>query len=338
MTYIDPSNPSAQHLLFTMASQSPLVKDRVERELYRVTADSDGSDDRYILEDAFQQYLIDLGNIGLHFTFDLTDYTGNWTRLEQFLQLTSYLLPASLYPRLQVDSSLRDLVQHCLSGTLGTDETLIHTYLSELGGLDGQLPLAPQFNNLIDELYVQVSQTEVFTDYLRNQLDLLNDAQIHQPMDADRHTQYRLFLKDTLGRLIDAISLFRHYPFYTDLEKLSQRVVQDFLSPTNALEYSYLFLESRDTLPSDVAERHDAKRYHYQVSHPWNVAYYTARRLTPDMRQIRILIRCVMYALWAHSSSEYDAIIAESPCIGSDDTADSLITGLYLSTVQKEVP
>lgn len=309
------NNQDKNSLLFIMASISPLVQESINLELYRSKADSDGSTEEYILEDSFTRLLQDLEIIGLTFNIDMSDYVDDMGKLSLFVQLAQLLLPNSLYDVIKTDTQIRSLIDHILKGSLGSENSVIQTYLSELGGLDGNLPIRPALADFIDQLYPLVTQTEVFSDYLTNLFNLHEDERPALIVDDERHAQYRAVLRDKIGLLSDAVNLFETWDGFPKLMSAMNFIIRDLIAPDNFTDYAYLLLENKDTLPEELHQGYLDKWRHYYVSHPWCFSYYKVRGegegILPIPWEYRTLIACFTYAMGATTKEAYKAGVAD---------------------------
>lgn len=297
------SNQDINTALFLMASLSPKVKESIDLELYKQTADSDGSTDQYILDDAFLNFIRDIETIGLSLSFDYSDLTEDMSKLFKFLKFTSYLLPNSLYDILKTDIKIRECVDHILSGSLGEDNTLIQVYLSELGGLDGQDPLVPELTETLDEYYPIISQTEIFTDYIKTIHGLVLSERLIVESDHQTHEIFRNKARDLIGRFSDAVNVFSDQAIYDQLCTFQNWFIKDLTAPVNFIDYNYIFGVDKNTLPEDLVEGHTQKRYHYEVSHLWCMAYYQVRKL--EVFEVhKTIMSCFFYAC-CETKSEY---------------------------------
>lgn len=315
------SNQDINTALFLMASLSPKVKESIDLELYRQTADSDGSTDQYILDDAFLNLIRDIETIGLSLSFDYSDLTEDMSKLFKFLKFISYLLPNSLYDILKTDVKIRECIDHILNGSLGDDNTLIQVYLSELGGLDGQDPLVPELTETLDEYYPIISQTEMFTDYIKTIHGLVISERLVVESDHQTHEIFRNKARDLIGRFSDAVNVFSDQEIYDQLCNFQNWFIKDLTAPANFIDYNYLFAIDKDTLPDDLVEGYTQKLYHYEVSHLWCMPYYQVRKLEVlDVH--KAIMSCFFYAC-SETKSEYvqkrDSLDKTYPLLESKD-------------------
>ena len=323
------SDTTRNGALFLMASLSPKVKESIDKELYRATAYSDDSTEEYVLEDAFSNYMKDLETIGLSFNFDYSMYCDSIGLLFSFLRLTSMLLPNSLYDIIRTQSNIRDLLTHIVNGSLGEDETLINVYLSELGGLGDTPAIIPELTDYIDQIYPLVSQTEIFSDYIKNLLVLASEERPMLESDHLTHTAYTNKLKDILGRLSDAVNSFSHDVGYDYIVRIQDFIIRDFLAPVNFHDYTYLLLENTTTLPDSLIEGYLRKWYHYKVSSPWCAQYHILRGITPnDMHETNLIVHCFIYAL-ANTPLQYHDDVMLLPSGYRDIAIEDTIIQLY---------
>lgn len=317
-------------LLFLMASLSPRVADSLNREDYKTSADSDGATEDYILDNSFRRYMLDLQNIGLIFNIETSDYIEDLGKLSRFLDLGCLLLPNSLYNKLKTDSRIKDLIESIVNGSLGDNEPAITIYLTELAGLDGSLPLRPYLSDFIDNLIPLVSQTDIFTDYLKQSLDLYYEERLAGVIDEERHAQYRDRIREFIGDLSDAVNRFESWDIFEDILKVQNMIINDLIVFENFIDYSYLFLESKETLPEDLHERYDNKWYLYKVSHPWCYEYYETRKQEVKS-PYTVAIACFVYALHSKSKDAYKQEIKEFRRRYTDPSSmiDSVIFSLY---------
>ncbi len=315
------SNQDINTALFLMASLSPKVKESIDLELYKQTADSDGSTDQYILDDAFLNLIRDIETIGLSLSFDYSDLTEDMSKLFKFLKFASYLLPNSLYDILKTDVKIRECINHILSGSLGEDNTLIQVYLSELGGLDGQDPLVPELTETLDEYYPIISQTEMFTDYIKRIHELVLSERLVVESDHQTHELFRNKARDLIGRFSDAVNVFSDQEIYDQLCTFQNWFIKDLTSPANFIDYNYIFAIDKDTLPEDLIEGHNQKLYHYEVSHLWCMPYYQVRKLEVSNVH-KTIISCFFYACCI-TKNEYaqkrDSLNKAYPSLESND-------------------
>lgn len=315
-------------VLFNMASLSPTVRDSIENETYRTSADSDGSTDAYILEQSFKNLMIDLSTIGLTFDIDLSDYVEDYGKLSKFIQLAGLLLPNSLYTLIGTDNRIKKLIEDISGGTLGDNHTTIQTYLIELGGLEGTQPIRPELMDLIDELYLLVSQTNLFSDYLKNLIDLHNQERPSVLSDHHRHAEYRTRIRELIGLLSDAVNLLENTPSYDQLLIVQKYLILDLIAPDNFVDYAYLFLESKDTLPPELVDGYYTKWSQYKVSHPWCFEYYTLRNIQPSSIYCDLII-CFAYALSNGDQARYSKLTAPLREKFSDEALDRMISSLF---------
>ena len=284
--------------IFIMASISPKVQSSLELESYRLLADSDESTEKFILEDTFSNFIKDLEEIGLKFKGDISIYTEEMESLSSFIRISTLLLPSSLYQILRNNQKIRDLVERIVKGDLGDNTTYIETYLSELGGLDGHTAIESDLTDFIDQMYPLISQTEVFSDYFKNMIKLINEEKLMNESDHDMHTQYTDKMKYLIGRLSDATNQFENDPRYNVIASLQKLVIREFLAPCNFHEYSYLFLNTEETLPKDLIPNFRRKWYHFYISGPWGIEYYHYRQIpiSPDSG-VWPFLYCFLYAM-----------------------------------------
>lgn len=312
MTNSPDHDTSTNALLFLMTNMSPAVRDAIETESYRNKADSDGATPEYILEDAFTHLLKDLETIGLTFAIDMSDYVEDYNKLSMFLELGQLLLPNTLYDILKKDHTVKTLVEHVLSGCLDNDTTTIQVYLSEIAGLDGGLPLKEHLVDFIDQLYPLVTQTEVFSDYLRNLLALNNEERPSPNTDPDRHIAYSEKLKAVIGDLADAVNLFSKESFYPELVSYQNLAIRDFLIPDHFTDYAYLLLEDKAQLPEELRELFDRKWYQYFASHPWNFEYYLVRNTHQAVSEVQqVIVICFAYAICNSNTQMFQTLLVD---------------------------
>jgi hypothetical protein len=290
-------NTDLNSTIFLMATMSPRVRDSIDMELYRGTADQDGSTHQYILEDAFVCFMNDLETIGLKFEVDYSDYCSNAGLLFPFLRMCSYILPNTLYELIRTDSKIRNLIADIVKGNLGDDETPIQIYISELGGLDGQSPLVPELSDYLDQVFHYVNQTDTFSNYFKNMIELNLSEKLMIESDEEAHKKYNSFLKNLIGDLSDEVNTHDDKPYFDSLSNIQNKIIKDLISPENFHDYYYLFIENKHTLPEDLHESHDRKWFYYKVSHPWNLEYYFIRKDTAPDEVYKAIIDCFNKAI-----------------------------------------
>lgn len=293
-------------LLFMMASISPLVRESIERESYRDSALPDESTQIHILEDAFSNLIKDLETIGLSFDIEMSDYVDDSHKLSKFIELVKYILPGSFYDILKIDSQIRQLIENIVNGSIGSNNTFIQVYLIELAGLDGNIPIKPELIDFIDQIYPLTTQTEIFSDYLKNMIDLYNQERPTTTTDSERHIAYREIMKEKIGDFSYAVNKFEGYEYFSELLKIQNVFIRDLLAPDNFNEYSYLFLEDKHDLPQELQENYDRKWYHYHVSHRWSYPYFEIRNTTPSLAE-QVAIACYNYMFNGMNRGAYDA-------------------------------
>lgn len=312
-----------------MATMSPMVRDSLDKELYRLTASSDMSTEEYILEDAFSNFLKDLGNMGLTVNLDTSDYPLELGLLFPFLHLSTYLFPTTLYPTLKARPSMRTLLRQIISGDVGdANASIVETYLSELAGLDGHPPLVPvELVDTIDQLVPYLSQTETFTAYIKHILQLLDQESLVPAQDVARMTQYQAITRVIIGRLSDAVNRFDTDPSYSDLQRIQQHCIQDLLNPTTLSDKMYLFLENPKTLPDELIDSHARRWYHYKVSSPWCPEYYAVRKIpVPD--GYKAIFPAFVYATM-FDAAQFDAIVHGWDTAYGNALLEATIRSLY---------
>lgn len=314
-------------LLFLMASISPKVADSLENELYRAAADSDMATDDYILTDSLKLLLADLTEIGIDVGIDYGDYTNDAGQLSQFLQFVQLLLPNTLYTLIQNNPRVYALIKAITEGSIGGLDTAIGIYLTELGGLDGGLAVYPDLTDYLDQVYPTVTQTPVFTDYLKNLIALKEEERPAETADDVRHEQYRDFIREFVGRMSDAVNAMEALPEYGEMARIQNLIIRDLTAADNFTDYAYLFLESHETLPDELHSGYDRRWYRAKVSRPWYFAYHQLRRL-PVAKPMQKVIACVSYALhptWDSYSQDIGIFRQAYP----DQEVDRIITALY---------
>lgn len=323
-------NKNAQ--LFIMASLSPLVSKSLDLELYRANADPDESTLDFILTDAFNNLLKDCETIGVIFDVDASDYVEDMSALAHFLQLVELILPNGLYPLLKKDQSLCQMVRDILQGNVGDHGTVIQTYLTELAALDGGIPHRDHLVDAIDALYSSVSQTPVFTDYLKNLIELLDEERPIPNTDQERHIAYSAKARDLIVRMSDAVNLFEEDPTYPRLTQIQNVIIRDLLAADNFVEYAYLLLEGPDTLPEELVAGWMRKWQHYLVSHRWCWLYYTTRNIQEIDRAFQIMIACFTYAR-SVNVEEYKERMHAMRVMYPDAPLDNSIAAFYMVKV-----
>lgn len=313
--------------LFLMASLSPKVKESIDLELYRASADSDGATDHFILDDAFVNLIQDLSNIGITIEFDYTNITDDLTRVFDIIQVTAYLFPNSLYPILKTQPEIKACLEHIVSGSLGEEETFIQTYLSELGGLDGKTALVPELTDILDQLYPLISQTEVFSDYMKNLLALASQERMSIEADPHDHQDFRDASRTLIGRMSDAVNMFADQDFYTRLCVIQNWAIKDTTSPSNFIAYNYLFTTDPESLPVDLVAGYHKKWYEYYVSHIWCLDYHLVRKLTPSYGEV-IMMYCFAYARYP-KVEDYTKYVETLKTLYPSAAADQVIAHLY---------
>jgi hypothetical protein len=313
MTHILDVSPDKNTLLFLMSNISPKVRDSLETENYRSTAEPDGATLEYILEVAFKNLIQDLETIGLSFDIDMSDYVDDSNKLSKFIQLVQLLLPNTLYDIIKTDTAVRDLLSQIVGGSLGHEGTTIQVYLSEIAGLDGGIPVRETLVDFIDQIYPLVSQTSVFSDYIKNLLDLHSDERPSVITDPERHLEYSEFLKNLVGDFGDALHLFEGHKGFDKVLTIQNFIIRDLISPHNFTDYAYMFLEYKINLPEELREGLDRKWYHYAVSHPWFYEYYTLRNILAEFsEEYQIAYVCFRYALSAGLRENFELSIEEA--------------------------
>lgn len=313
--------------LFLITSLSPKAKEGIELELYRASADSDGSTDQFILEDAFGNLINDLQNIGIIVSFDYDNITDDLNKVFAFLHFASYLFPNSLYPLLKTQSDITTCIEHILTGSLGDEESLIQTYMSQLGGLDGQTALVPELTDTLDQLYPLISQTEIFSDYMKNLLDLVMQERLTVDADTHHHQDFRDFARTLITRLSDAVNTFADQPFYNRLCVIQNWIIKDLTSPSNFIAYHYLFNTDVTTLPDDLVAGYKKKWYEYFVSHMWCLDYYSVRKLVPGEGEV-IMMYGFQYA-YHHDVESYTKQVQTLKALYPSPAVEGVIATLY---------
>jgi hypothetical protein len=271
--------------LFLICSMSPTARQSIELETYRVSVEDEASE-QHALESAFVDLTKDIEALGLTLNVDYSEVFESQTSLLQFITFASYLLPNTLYGILKSNSQIKECVHHVLDGCLGSDETLVQTYLSELAGLDGQAPLVPDLADVIEQYYPLIEQSAIFTDYMRNLHRLVQDERMAIEIDSSTHDKYRLTIREMISRFSQVVNQLDEQPGFDELIKIQNRFILDLISPIHFVDYNYLFTTEPASLPDDLIPGYEKKWYHYQVSNPWCLDYYTVRKLTPSPAQV----------------------------------------------------
>jgi hypothetical protein len=326
-TDLSTMDKTTQNALFVMASLSPKVQSSIEQELYRTTSDSDLATDSYILEDALVCLLKDLETIGVVLNSDPADIVQSHDQLFDFLSVCFYLFPTSVYHMIKTHQEMASLIQHLTEGSLEDNTTLLQTYLSELGGLDGQIPIAEHLTDALDQYYSLLTQTDSFTDTMFTLHDLLNHERLLGEADPVDHAEYRRVIHTYATRLSGAVDLYKDMPFYDILKQASDKVVQDWCAPVHYADYRLLFVVSPESIPETLKDAYTRKHYHYCVSYPWCPDYYLARHQTPTRTQT-ILMCCFAYAMtW--TPEQYKVSRDAIRHVSTTDLDDSRIVAHY---------
>lgn len=322
-----PTNDAATNTaLFLICSMSPTAKNGIELESYRQTADQDMADNEHILESAFINLTKDLQTLGLVLEVDYSSVFETKDSLFSFLTLVSYLLPNPLYAILKRETKIKECLEHILTGSLGDDETLIQTYLSELGGLDGQDPLVPELATTIDHVYSAIGQTDQFTDYIRNIIQLVQDERLVVEADDESHNAYRAKLRSLISRFARAVNAFEHHPDYEKLASIQNHLILNFVAPDNFIEYNYLFVIGRTNIPDDLVASFDKKWYHYAVSNVWCAPYHDVRKTIPTEAE-KLAMYCFVYAIHETQSEarqEMGTLVTRYPHLNAKQVIDAL--------------
>lgn len=294
-----------------MATLSPRARDSVDLELYRESADSDGSTPQYILEYVFVEFTKDLEDLGLQFDIDYSEYCSNLGTLFSFLRLGTVLLPNNLYALVKSNMRLRDTINAILDGNMDPTESVIHNYLSAIAGLEINNPIFPELTEFVDSIYHSVSQTDKFTTYLENVRELSQDEMVMAPSSQEDHLSYSDKIKLILTRLGQSISDYSETP---DVYKTYRFIQNDLLAPANFHHYAYLFLQSKDSLPDDVGELFDRRWYEHYVSHRWFPEYHILRKTRPSQSDI-ICMLGMTYAL-SPTREDFDKRVTQLITVG----------------------
>jgi hypothetical protein len=325
-TFPDDQNRNAA--VFLMTTLSPRAAESIDKELYRASADSDAADSQYIMEHCFVEMIKDLEEIGLIIDLDYSRFTQDSVELLKFLQLAQLLLPNHLYPLMATDRKIRTVIEDIVMGNLGdADDTAIETYLSQIGGLDDLIPLYPDLEEFIQSIFPSISQTVVFSNYLRYQVELLGEESLMPASDQEAHLKYNAKIKEIISRLLEALALFETSEV---LESITQLFIQDLSAAANFHDYAYLFLETKDSLPEELASGFERKWYYYWISHRWCAQYYPLRKMDNPLNILPMLLS-VPYA-FLEQESEYIKHIASFHEITRDPAnpnCDGRILALY---------
>lgn len=287
--------------LFLLTSLSPSAKISLGLELQRVSAINEADED-YALGDALLNTIKDLNELGIECHFDYGDLINNPEELFRFTHLLQYLMPTSLYHLLKSNDRLKKTLGDILNGSLSYDQSVLQTYLSELGGLDGQEALYPNLTDITDYYTTILSQTPVFTDYLKHLLVLLAEQSLTKESLSKDHEEYNLLLKKLIARFQFAVDHFSNTESTSSfLNKALTLFISDMIKADHFHDYHYLWATNRQDLPEDLVDLFDQKWYHYRVSHPWCYDYYAIRNIPISEKET--LLICI-FAFVLHQTYE----------------------------------
>ena len=315
-------------LLFWMASLSPSVQDSLDRELYRQNADSDGSTAEIIMTDAFQLMMRDGASVGLQIEADWTEWMDRPEWIKDIIHLWSYLLPSGLYPQMRSNRRVGELVDHVLDGSGGHHETALQMMLSELGGLDGGVPLVPALTDVADQLYPVMVGSAIWSECLDRLQILLRDAQ-RGDGDPDIHDQVRRCVRGRLNRLQTIIEMWHDHPLIDDLQGWQDRVIWAWTHLESVAEWAYVWLTNSETLPTPLHDQWTLRKHWMMVSDPWYPDYFKVRKLNPSPAQ-QLFVRCVA-ATDAKSPQAYQTAL-DSFCVRYPDPVSDQRLQTWLTT------
>ncbi len=266
--------------LFLLTSLSPSAKTSLGLDLQRFSV-LDDADEDYALGDALLNTIKDLNDLGIEVHFDYGDLLNNREELFKFIHLLHYLFPSSLYTLLRSQDHLKKTISDILSGSLSYDQSVLETYFSELGGLEGQEALVPELTETVDYYTTLLTQTPVFTDYLKQLLTLLADQSLTKESSSKDHDAYNLHLKKLITRFQFIVDQFNNQEkIHSFLNRYLSLFIGDMIKPDHFHTYHYLWLTQRDSLPEELIALFDQKWYHYRVSYPWCYDYYHLRNIS----------------------------------------------------------
>lgn len=290
--------------LFLLTNISPSAKQSLGLDLQRLSS-IDETDEDYALGDALLNTIKDLTDLGVEIHFDYGDLLNNRQELFRFIHLLEFIMPSSLYQLLKHNDVLRKTINDILSGSLTYDKSVLETYLSELGGLDGQEALFPELTEITDYYTTFLNQTPVFTDYLKQLLNLLSEQSLTKDSLITDHDSYNGILKKLITKFQYAIDQFKNVEnLYNFLNKALNLFITDMIKPDNFHHYNYLWTTKQEDLPEDLISLFKSRWYHYYVSHFWCYEYYVVRnfKLTDE----KAFLICIFLFLIHDNYSDFE--------------------------------
>lgn len=267
---------------FLLTTVSPSARKMIDMETWRTFVSSDEGDADHILPLLFQCLTTDLETIGITCAIDYDSISSDPTSFFAFLNLSRLFLPNTLYPMAQDRAVIRDALRSISDGSFSTGQTAITTWIDMIAGHEGMPPLIDGFGPVAELVRSSITSDQRFMDYLLAMEANLQLSRLTPRIDPQETERYTEILKAGLWRQhaiqSKLTALLSEEEFFAVSAKV-KRFTRDLLNPDDLVNNQYLFLNTAETLPQDLRFSYQQRWYHFRVSYPLYLDYYTARQI-----------------------------------------------------------
>ena len=265
--------------LLSPSARKVLETDHTALAIYDVEWDPDA-----VRQEMFVALVNDLEYLGIYFSCTIAEAFGpTWHDFDKLMELLSYIFPNQLYPKLQRDKKLRDLLKHVLWGV--SDEPLLQTWLETIALYH------PSLKDTCRYFSVNMNASPVFTVLLENMNNLIQQEclnVIHTTHDpawdqykskiiSQAYYAYEYLVKEVDVKEEVKDLLKRRLTIYLEKELNTFHEID---------KYKFLFTTDLQELAPECLEYWRKVYYEFCVSNKLLPEYYTVREIKPTYADI----------------------------------------------------
>lgn len=277
-----------------LAIISPTARNILTQERIHLLLIPDEIDADAIRQELFLAVVEDLSEMGVYFTCDnRTAYGETWDDFDTLLDVLEWVLPTTLYPKLQQYDTLRKLLTSLLEGV--SDDPILVQWFDTVGAF------SPPVHDGCVFCRQNMRSNDMFTHYLENMQDLIK-AETLIRANPPHNDQWNALKETLLQRTATVFGFLQSTTYCTadDSAALGRRLEMWLLKPLGDIHLQdmlqFIYLTAPDALGGNDQSFYQKTLYEYHVSNRLFIPYYTVREKTPTFIDFMGMM-CMDYAL-----------------------------------------
>lgn len=266
-----------------LASMSPLVRRKVDAELYRTNLETDEVTPETIQQEAFLLFLEELTDIGIVTTTSAAELYGNSGDMDALLDAFEWIVPTTLYPKLKGDADLVSCLADILSGGISIGGSLLSVWLDFLGGVDHIPGYRPDIEYGVQYIRDRFTSTGAFNSMLSGLITNVAASKSMTHMDVDTHTGLVNVVAELRKRLTEGLAAVTNGCvdlLNDELAKLARRIDFTLLgltAPDKAASNAWLFTTNTSEMAEYETAIYNKKRREFNCGCKLSPLYFTTR-------------------------------------------------------------